>query len=117
MLTGRLRLLLEAVQDIYGFLKLGDVHHPIDAAGFPNADFLGAGPDIIEWLPVVRVQPNLHFAQLKTGIAAWFVRECQQVVIGGTYPANLFFVTHHSTVYKNLYASRTQVKLFKMGVR
>ena len=55
LFTGRLCLLLEAVQDIHCFLKLGDVHHPIDAGGVPNADFFGSRPDIIERLPVVRV--------------------------------------------------------------
>lgn len=86
-------------------------------AGFPNADFLGADPDIIERLPVVRVQTNLNLAQLEPGRATWLVRECQQVVIGGAYPAKLFFVTHYSAMYKILYASRAQVKLFKRCVR
>jgi hypothetical protein len=101
------------VQDIHGFLELGDDHHPIDAAGLPNADFPGAGPDIIERLPVIRVQPNLDFTQLKTSGATWVVRESQQVIVGGTHPANLFFVAHHFIPYKNLYASRTGVKRFK----
>jgi hypothetical protein len=103
------------VQDIYGFLELGDVHHPIDAAGLPNADFLGAGPDIIERLPVIRVQTNLDLTQLETSGTTWVVRECQQVVVGGTHPANLFFVAHHFTLYKILYTSRTEVKRFKRG--
>ena len=48
LLAGRQRLLLEAVQDLHGFLELGDLHHPIDAAGIANADFLGTRSDIIE---------------------------------------------------------------------
>lgn len=76
------------MQDIHSFLELGDVQHAINAAGFPNADFPDARPDIIEGLPVVRVQTSLDLAQLETRSATRAVRECQQVVLRRTHPAN-----------------------------
>lgn len=59
-MLGSLRFLLEAVQDVQRFLKLGDIDYPECATQFPDADFTGAGTDLIKRLPVLRLQASLH---------------------------------------------------------
>src|SRR5690349_12047796 len=94
MPAGSLRLLVEAVQHINGFDKLGDVHHAKSALLFGDANFARARADDIKRLPVVRIEPRLHLGELKASLAARFIREREQIVVAGADPANLFFQLH-----------------------
>ena len=90
-LAGCLRLLLETVQDVHGFLEFGDVHHPENAVGIANADFPRSCAHVIEWLPVVRFQANLDFTELESGIPARLLGEADEIVIGGPDPQDFLF--------------------------
>ena len=64
MFTGGVRLLLEAVQNIDRFLKLGDVHHPEPAIVEIDDDFLRSSTHIVERLPAIRFQSDLNLSKL-----------------------------------------------------
>ena len=67
--TRHLRLLPEAVQNIYRPFKLRDVHYPVSTARFPDSDFPGTGAHDIEGSPVIRFQAGHAPCQLLLGFA------------------------------------------------
>ena len=48
LLAGHLSLLLKAMQHLDGFLELGEVHHAVGAAGFPDANLSCTATHIVE---------------------------------------------------------------------
>ena len=82
------------MEDVHRLLELGDIHHPVGSTRFPDSDFPCTWADVVEGLPVIGLQCRLHFAELEASLAARIVGECQQVVVGGAHPSNLFFVVH-----------------------
>src|ERR1019366_5988438 len=103
-LAGHLSLLLEAMQDVDGFLELGDVHHAVNTACLPDPDLPRARTYLGERLPVVRLKPGLDLPQLEARFLPGISWECQQIVVGRPYPTNLFFIVHTASMYKILYA-------------
>ena len=75
--TGRLRLFLETMQDVHGFLKLGDIHHAKSAIRIPDTDLPRTSAHVVEGLPVIRVETCLHLAQLETRLPAGVIRKIQ----------------------------------------
>ena len=92
------------MQHVDGFLELGDIHHAVDATRIPDANFFCAGAHIVERLPVGRLKPGLDLPQLEARFLPGVCRECQQIVVGGAYPPDLFLIVHTASMYKILYA-------------
>ena len=70
--------LLEGVQNIDGLRELRDVENSMFKPGV-NADFLHAGANCGHRLPIIRLEPLLHTAQLEPGNAARILRERSKV--------------------------------------
>ena len=102
---------MKGMKNVDGFLEFGDVDDAVDAAGVLDANLSGTNPDIVEWLPVHRLQTGLHFAELKSGFPARRLRKRQQVVLGRSDPADLFLVEHTAGVYKSLYVACRRVNV------
>ncbi len=64
------------MQNVDCFLELGDIHHTVDSARVVDANFSSTGPHILERLP--------------SGI----LLKCDQILVGGSYPTDLFFISH-----------------------
>jgi hypothetical protein len=103
-LAGDLSLLLEAMQDVNGFLELGDVHHAVNTACLPNPNLPRARTYLVERLPVGRLKPGLDLPQLEARFLPGVFGECQQIVVGRPHPTDLFFVVYKASMYKILYA-------------
>jgi hypothetical protein len=104
LLAGHLSLFPEAVQYVDGFLELGDVHYAVDAACVPDANLSCPGTHIVERFPVAWIKPGLDLPQLEARFFAGIFWECQQIVVGRSYPTNLLFIFHKTGMYKILYA-------------
>src|ERR1035437_2380528 len=57
--TGRLGLLLEAMQDVDGFLEPGDVRHTVDPSRVWDANLSRTSAHIVERLPLGQIKPRL----------------------------------------------------------
>ena len=92
------------MQDVDGFLELGDAHHAVNTACLPDTDLPRARTHVVERLPVGRIKAGLDFPQLETRLLPGVFWECQQIVVGRPYPKDLFFIFHRTSMYKILYA-------------
>ena len=93
------------MQHVDGFVKLGDIHHAVDATRVPDANFFCTGTHFVERLPVGRLKPGLDLSQLKACFLAGVFGEYQQIVAGRPCPTDLFFIFHGPGMYKILYAT------------
>jgi hypothetical protein len=99
------------MQDVNGFLELGDVHHAVNTACLPDANFPRARAYFVERLPVGRLKPGLDLPQLEVRFLSGVFWECRQIVVGGPYPTDLFLFVHGIPMYKMLYALAVLVKM------
>jgi hypothetical protein len=105
------------MQNVDGFVELGDVHHTVDAGCVPDANLSCTGAHIVERLPVGRLKPGLDLSQLEACFLAGVFWERQQIVVGRPYPTDLFFIFHETDMYKILYTPAGQVKVSVTGAR
>src|SRR6266852_1045934 len=59
LLASHQSLLLEAMQDVDGFLELGDVHHVVNTTCLPDPNLPRARTHVVERLPVSRLKSGL----------------------------------------------------------
>ena len=65
-----------------GFLEPGEVHHTIDPARVPDANFSCSCTHIVERLRVGRLKPGLDLPQPEPRFLPGVSWECQQIVVG-----------------------------------
>jgi len=92
------------MQDVDGFLELGDVHHAVNAACLPDPNLLCPRTYLVERLPVRRRKPGLGSSSTGSRFLPGVFWECQQIVVGRPYPTDLFCIVHTTGMYKILYA-------------
>src|SRR5262249_28154100 len=63
--TGSLRLLLEAMQYVDGFLEFGDVHHAVSSGRILNTNLSSSCADSVERLPIGGLKSGLDSPQLE----------------------------------------------------
>ena len=98
------------MQDVDRFGILGEVHHAVDSARVPDTNLLGPGTDIVERLPVGGFKPGLDLCQLEARFLPSVFRKCQEIVVGGSHPTDLFLMVHSGGVYTILYTTAEWVK-------
>ncbi len=64
------------MQDVDGFLELGDVHHTVNTACLPDPNLPRARTYLVERLPVGRLNPGLDLPQLETRFLPGVFWEC-----------------------------------------
>jgi hypothetical protein len=81
------------------------------ASSVPDANLSCPGTHIVERLPIGWLKPDLDLSQFETRFLPGIFWECQQIVVGGPYPTDLFFIVHTTGMYKVLYAPGERVKV------
>lgn len=92
------------MEDVDGFLELGNVHHAISTACLPDPNLPRTRTYLVEWLPVGWLKSGLDLTQLEARFLPSLFWKGQQIVVSRPYPADLFFVVHSAAMYKILYA-------------
>lgn len=88
-LSSALCLLFKDVQDIDAFGELRDIKDPMLNLGV-NSDLLHAGSDGRHWLPIIRLESELHQVQLMASELSSVLGELAQVVERRAHPEEVF---------------------------